>query len=216
MAKYYGSNFGTLRGKIGDAVARKWRSLRVAAAYNPLPANPRTSAQTANRMKFAGMSETAKGFAEIVKLGLSAICAGTPLPPRCMFIHKNLNYFHFSEGSFSVDYAELTVASGSLYGAHVGTPTFLNPYEVAATITNTTGYPGTDANDKVYLAVFSPEAGFGILSDPKLRNDQDITCAVPEEWVGQRVHVWAFTVGDGDDNKGQVSDSVYLGSGTIS
>jgi len=38
---------------------------------------------------------------------------------------------------------------------------------------------------------------------------------LPGAWTGMTVHVYGFTLGDGDENKGEVSDSSYIGTGII-
>jgi hypothetical protein len=116
-----------------------------------------------------------------------------------------------------VDYTEIKIAEGSLPEVLFGNASFAEPLQVAVPMSDTTGIEGADAHDKVYIFAYSPEAGAGVISDGRnTRADESISVNVPAYWNGHRVHVWGFTIGNGIDNKGVISNSRYLGSGTIS
>jgi hypothetical protein len=51
MAKYNGSAFGSLSGKLGNAVAAKWKGIDTARSYNSQPSNPNSPAQQVQRGK---------------------------------------------------------------------------------------------------------------------------------------------------------------------
>ncbi len=68
----------------------------------------------------------------------------------------------------------------------------------------------------IFVIVYSPVAGAGVMGDVVTRADEAVKALVPAYWNGHRVHVWGFAVGAGPDNQGVISESRYLGSGTIS
>lgn len=217
MAIYFAGYLSPIRNKLGNAVGRKWRTLDVLSVYNGRPRNPRTNAQQLNRTRFGAIANLARSFNAAVKLGFKAICEGTPVPERSMFIKKNWGCVHAdTPDQATFDYTEMVCAEGSLPEAGFGAASFADPLSVEVPLTDTTSAEGTDPRDKVYLFVYSPEATAGKLGDVKVRSDESIACNVPSTWVGHRVHAWGFAIGAGPDNKGITSNSRYLGSGTIS
>lgn len=217
MAIYFAGYLSPIRNKLGNAVGRKWRTLDVLSVYNGRPRNPRTQKQQLNRTRFGAIANLAMSFNSAVKVGFSGICAGNPIPERSMFIRKNWGCVDASEpGTATFDYTEIVCAAGPLPEAGFGAASFAEPLSVEVPLTDNSAQDGADARDKVYLFVYSPEAKAGKLGEVKQRADETIACNVPSTWVGHRVHVWGFAVGNGTDNKGIISNSRYLGSGTIS
>lgn len=218
MAIYNAGYLSPIRKKLGNAVGRKWRTLDVLAVYQPFVSNPNTEAQQLVRTRFGACATLSNAFKRALLLGFAGICKGTKVPERSMFIKKNwANIRCDTPGAATVDYTELVIAEGSLPEVLFGNVSFAEPLQVACPMTDTTGVDGADARDKVYMFVYSPEAGAGIVSDGRnTRADESISVNVPAYWNGHRVHVWGFAIGNGIDNKGVISDSRYLGSGTIS
>ena len=217
MAIYFAGYLSPIRNKLGNAVGRKWRTLDVLAVYNGRPRNPRTSAQQTQRAKFGFIATMARAFAPAVDLGFKAVCDGTPIPQRSMFIKKNIPLVDASDiTSPVVDYTEVVIAEGGLPEASFGAASFADPLSVEVSMTDTSDTPGADARDKVYLFVYDPTSKSGILSAPKVRADEAVAVNVPATWNGHRVNAWGFAIGGGTDNMGVVSNSSYLGAGTIS
>ena len=218
MAIYNAGYLSPIRKKLGNAVGRKWRTLDVLAVYQPFVSNPNTSAQQMVRGRFAMAAKLAMAFARALELGFAGICKGTKVPQRSMFIKKNWDKITAtSPSSITADYTEMVVAQGALPEVLFGSASFTEPLQVAVSMTDTTGIEGADSHDKVYLLVYSPEAGAAVFSDGRnTRADESASVNVPAYWNGHRVHVWGFAVGAGTDNMGVISNSRYLGSGTIS
>jgi hypothetical protein len=218
MAIYNAGYLSPIRKKLGNAVGRKWRTLDVLAVYQPFVSNPNTEAQRLVRTRFGAAASLSNVFKRALLLGFAGICKGTKVPERSMFIRKNWECIHAdTPGAATVDYTEIKIAEGSLPEVLFGNASFAEPLQVAVPMSDTTGIEGADAHDKVYIFAYSPEAGAGVISDGRnTRADESISVNVPAYWNGHRVHVWGFTIGNGIDNKGVISNSRYLGSGTIS
>ena len=218
MAIYNAGFLSPIRKKLGNAVGRKWRTLDVLAVYQPFVSNPNTEAQQLVRTRFGAAASLSNAFKRALLLGFAGICKGTKVPERSMFIKKNWSHIMAdTPGAATVDYTELVIAEGTLPEVLFGNASFAEPLQVEVPLTDTTGIDGADAHDKVYMFVYSPEAGAGIVSDGRnTRADESMAVNVPAYWNGHRVHVWGFAIGNGIDNKGVISNSRYLGSGTIS
>lgn len=217
MAIYFAGYLSPIRNKLGNAVGRKWRTLDVLSVYNGRPRNPRTTAQQLNRTKFGAAASIARAFDNALKIGFKPQCDGTAIPERSMFIKKNYNAFVCdTPGAATVEYSSLVLAEGNLPMASFGSARFTNPLAVDVDVTDSSSLPGALETDKIVLFVYSPEAGAGMLSTEKVRDDDAIAVNVPTQWNGHRVHVWGLTYGaPNTDNAGKVANSSYLGSGTI-
>ena len=218
MAVISSNNLGRLKKKSGPNVFRKWRNLQVMGVYTSEVSNPRTQAQVLNRIRLGGAASVARGFSSPAKIGLEAICAGTKVPQRSMFIKLNIgNVTPDVGGSYSVDYEMIILSKGNLPDINFGNATFENPLEVDVPISDNATSIGSNQSDIAYVFVYSPEAREGILKQGT-RSSQSLAIQVPAYWNGHRVHVYGFGKGaDANEiNPRALSNSRYLGSGTIS
>lgn len=205
-------------GKVGTVVGSFWKGLPVMRAYKRSTRDANTNAQQLIRTRFAAITGLASSFLYAIRMGFKQVARSRKMTEGDIFVKKNWGCIQCdTPGACTVDYTELVIAEGSLPEVLFGNASFAEPLQVAVPMTDTTGVIGADAHDKVYLFVYSPEAGAGIISDGRnTRADANASVNVPAYWNGHRVHVWGFAIGNGPDNKGIVSDSRYLGSGTIS
>lgn len=217
MAIYFAGYLSPIRNKLGNAVGRKWRTLDVLSVYNGRPRNPRTAAQQAQRSKFGFIAGIARQFAAAAELGFKPLCDGTPIPQRSMFIKKNIESVDMTDPTTpTIDTSSIVIAEGALPEADFGNPSFSDPLSVKVPMTDTSDLPGASVQDKVFIFVWDREANAGILSAPKEREAASIEVTVPTIWNGHRVYVYGFTVGGNGETKGMVSNSRFLGSGSIS
>ena len=205
-------------GKVGTVVGSFWKGLPVMRAYKRSTKDANTNAQQLIRTRFAAITSLASAFLYAVRLGFKQAARSKKITETDLFVKLNWECIHAdTPGAATCDYTELKIAQGSLPEVLFGNVSFAEPLQVAVPMTDTSGVIGADSHDIVYLFVYSPEAGAGIISDGRnTRADESAAVNVPAYWNGHRVHVWGFAIGNGTDNKGIISDSRYLGSGTIS
>ena len=216
MAIYYASNFGTMRKKVGDGVTRRWRGLKVVAAYNPNPKNPQTDSQQANRGKFGTLSEFARCLANAIDTAMTYQLRNSKVFPRAWFMKTNKGIVTPSGSGFVVTYADAKISKGTLPGVIFGSPDFDTPEQVEVSFVSNEQLDGTSLDDRVYIAVYNPTAEAAVLSAPVKRSAQSISVMVPSVWGGNAVHVYGFTMSEATDVDVKVSDSMYIGTGTIS
>lgn len=219
MAIITANNLGRLKKKSGPNVFRKWRNLQVMGVYNSEVRNPNTTAQRLVRLSFGSAARIAAAFSMAIMVGFENVCKSTKVPQRGFFVKENWGCFNSDiSGSVTVDYEDLVISRGNLPQILFGNATFENPLEVDVAITSNAADPGCSADDIAYVFVYSPEAGAGVLSNSKKRGDVSVAINVPASWNGHRVHVYGFAKGadTNDINAGNLSDSMYLGAGTIS
>ena len=186
-------------------------------AYKRQIHDANSEAQQIVRTRFGTINSLAGAFVSAIRIGFAEIARRKHTTEGNVFVQENWhNVQSDTPGSATVDYAEFVIARGNLPEASFGSPVFSEPLEVSCTMSDTSDMIGADAEDLVYIFVYSPEASAGVLGDVQKRADSSITANVPAYWNGHRVHVWGFAVGNGTDNAGVISNSRYLGSGTIS
>ena len=228
MSKNTQGYMGPQIGKLGPAVGSLWKGRQVYRGYNPFVKNPNTEKQQLVRTRFSALNSLMNSLGAAVNLGYSHLADTPRTLTRALFIKHNWDFVHATvPGTATVDYDDLQVAKGNLANVFYGSPDFSTPLTVAVPVTgpnDTSTLCGQD--DRVILLVHSPEAAASILAEGH-RDDASLTVQVPSQWVGQRVHLYGFTLSTesepwyNPDCAATVypkmpSDSLYLGSGTIS
>ena len=204
-------------GKVGTVIGSFWKGIPVMRAYKRVVTQRNTESQQLVRTRFAAIGSLAGAFLSAIRIGLKEVARKQRLTEGDVFVQRNWEHVHAdTPGSASIDYSELQIADGHLPEASFGAPSFTNPLEVDVSMSSTTDMIGADADDEVYLFVYSTEAGAGMLGTTAKRSDNQVKANVPAYWNGHRVHVWGFAKGAGTQNAGTLSKSRYLGSGTIS
>lgn len=216
MAIISSNNLGRIRKKSGPNTFRKWRTETVMAVYTSSVRNPNTEAQQLVRSRFSAISVLARGFKAAYKVGFKAVTDGTKTPPRAYFVKVNWGRVHSdTPGSATIDYEDLVISNGSLPQVVAGAVTATNPLQVDIALNDDATAIGSDPADEVFAVVYNPTTKSAVMSPAILRVEESIGVRVPSSWNGNRVHVYLFAVGGGDLNKGETSNSQYLGSVTI-
>lgn len=216
MAIYNAGYLSPFKNKLGNAVGRKWRTLDVIAVYNGTPRNPNTQAQQLVRTRMTALSKLAAVCSAYIKAGFFATCDGTKVPPRAKFIKENWEAVQASApGTTVVSWADLMLSTGGLPTPAIGTPDFSNPNEVECTNTDNSDAPGADSHDIIYFGAFDAADRAFLGAETITRSDASVKIEFTQWWNGRTVHLYAFAVGDGNDNKGMTSETVYVGSGTV-
>lgn len=213
------------KNKLGNGVGRRWRNLNVIAEYNGTPRNPRTTEQRKQRAVFSVLSNLSRAFKSTLGDSLGGICEGTKTFPRAKFISLNHGVATAATpDSVNVVYGDIVVARGGVPPASFGAPQFDTPQTVEVGFgTNAfkAAYPNANPADlKCRLVVFCIDAELAVFGDTA----GDLNTAsvlVPNYWNGMKVHVYGYLRYVGDDmpeyglKKGDVSDSIYIGTGNI-
>lgn len=221
MAKYRLGVMGTFKNKVGIVVGRKWRNINVMSAYQGDVKNPNTSKQQLVRKKFGTLSSLAASFSKPVRYGYAGVCAGTKVPQRCAFIKQNYDGDAVEvtlPDTIVVDYTLIEVSKGSHVEPSFGSPSFDDPLTVEVAFGYEIIPDFSKSTDKVTLVVHNPSDGRVIMAQAAASAGK-VTCAVPNAWNGETVHVWGFVI-DGDveglpTDATQVSNSHYIGNGSI-
>ena len=218
MALYQKGILGDFWNKVGTVVGRKWyRGKFAMASYAKRVSNPNTEAQQLWRARFAAAGELGTAMLAGINIGLLGQRKRRVSTALGEFVKLNLpNIQAATPDSVSIDYTGIIVATGHGTPVQFNAPDFNNPQQASVTFDPLDEYPYVDDNDEVYVLVYCPDAKQAVLSMPINRSVGRVTVNVPSFWSGMKVHMWGWTVGQGIDNKGRISNSSYLGSGNIS
>ena len=204
-------------GKVGTVVGSFWKGKPVMRAYKRQISDADSEAQQLVRTRFGAITSLAGAFHSAIILGFKEVAKRKKWTEGDIFVNENWGAVSAdTPGAAVAAYSEMIIAKGNLPEAQFGAASFADPLNVEVPMTDSSGVIGADSHDNVYLFVYSPEAGAGMLSHAANRSDASIALGVPAYWNGHRVHVWGFAIGAGTDNKGVISNSRYLGAGTIS
>lgn len=199
-------------GKVGTVVGSFWKGKPVMRGYKRQIRDAHTEAQQLVRTRFAAINSLSSAFLSAIRIGFAETARSRRTTEGNVFVKLNWDFVHAdSPGSATVDYTDLALSKGNLPAILFGNASFSTPNTVVVAISDPASAIGADPEDLAYIFVYSPEDGSGVLAAPKMRSDSEITCGVPDYWAGQRVHVYGFGLGV----EGNVSDSRYIGSGTI-
>ena len=204
-------------GKVGTVVGAFWKGKPVMRAYKRQIRDLNSEAQQLVRTRFAAINSLSAAFLSAIRIGFAEVARRKRSTEGNVFVQENWSFVHAdTPGSATVDFSELKIAKGSLPEVEFGSPKFDTPLTVEVPIAAGDVPIGADSSDLVFMFVYSPEAGQGLLSEAVTRGDESVVLTVPGYWNGHRVHLWGFAVGGGHDDAGVISNSRYLGSGDIS
>lgn len=113
MARYSGSPFGKISGKLGEVVGASWKGIKVVRTYQPVVGNPRTLPQRMQRAKFRELSALGKAMGTILKLGFRNYTQS--LTAQNVFMSRNKDATTgATPETIMVDGPEIIVSDGDL------------------------------------------------------------------------------------------------------
>ena len=207
------------KNRIGTVVGRRWRAgLWTMNSYQGQVKNPRTEAQEIQRMRFAAAGRLGSAFLDCIDVSLYYFLRHHPTTQVGEFVKRNLEHITATSlDSMNVDYSGMTVCEGPLPTVGFNAPNFDTPGHVSVSFNANLDYGSASADDKVFIFVYCPDAGAGVLSEAVARNEGSAKVKVPDMWNGLKVHIWGFVYSDKKNRKrpNSVSTSQYCGSGMI-
>lgn len=204
-------------GKVGTVIGSFWKGIPVMRAWQRKAKGGNSDSQQLIRARFSALGSLASEFLPVLRMGMAGVASRHRYTEVDAFVSKNWDAAHATvPGSATVDYADLVVAEGNLPKVYFGTPHFDTAQTVEVSFVAGSEASGADPSDSVYLFAYCPDIDEGMLSEAVARSSQRATLTVPSHWNGLTVHVWGLTVGGSLTNKGNVSDSSYVGTGDIS
>ncbi|ARV08257.1 hypothetical protein BTO05_00865 [Winogradskyella sp. PC-19] len=211
MGKIAQGILGGLSGKVGNIVGGSWKGIDYIRIKPSSVANPRTEGQVNQRNKFTITLEYLQATKDFIKIGYKAFATKKTEFNAAMSYVLN-NAVGGIAPNFTIDYSLALLSRGSLSGVLNGTTDLATPGQVSFDWDDNSAEGNANVTDKAMVLVYNPSKKESIsILDGAVRTVGSQVVTIPNTYAGDTVELFmAFVSADGT----QVSNSVYLGSGT--
>ena len=208
MAKIDQGILGGYSGRIGGVVGYYRMGKWCVRAYQPTINDAKTEAQLQQRSVFKAMIQFAARHLEPMRLGMRQAARQEELTECNYFIRHNCKHFKHIDGTVQVDYASLQYSAGTLPGVGFTALRVDGGVRVEVDYEPNRRSSRAKMDDRVYVYACAPALGTGILCAPAARKAKRLAFVLPDQWAGQEVHFYGFTLAA----DGSASPTTYLGT----
>jgi hypothetical protein len=211
MGKIAQGILGGFSGKVGTVVGGRWKNIDYIRAKPISVANPRTPGQVNQRNRFAITLEYLQPNLGFIQKGYKAYAVGKTEFNAAMSYVLN-NAIAGTAPNFSVDYSLALLSRGSLPGVLNGATDLATAGQVTFSWDDNSTGINANPTDQAMVLVYNPSKKESIaILDGADRTTGTQVVTIPDGYAGDTVELFmAFVTPNGN----QVSNSVYLGSGT--
>ena len=212
MGKISQGILGGLSGKVGNVIGGNWKGIDYLRIKPSSVANPKTEGQVNQRNKFTISLEYLQANKDFIKLGYKAFATKKTEFNAAMSYVLN-NGISGSAPNFSVDYSLALLSRGSLSSPMNGSVDLSTANQVTFNWDDNSTDGNANTSDKAMVLAYNPSKKESIyILDGAQRSTTSQTLALPISYTGDTIQLFmAFITEDGKT----VSNSVYLGSGTV-
>lgn len=202
---------GGISGKVGTVVGASWKGIDYIRSKPASVANPRTEGQVNQRNRFSAALEYLQPNLGFVKVGYKGYAVKKTAFNAAMSYTLN-NAITGTAPNFSVDYSLALLSRGALSEPLNASTNLNTPGQVEFFWDDNSDEGNASATDKAMLLVYNPtkKASVAILGGPQRDAGSEVV-SIPSLYSGDTVELFMAFV-SADNN--QVSNSIYLGSGT--
>jgi hypothetical protein len=211
MGKIAQGILGGLSGKVGNIVGGSWKGIDYIRIKPSSVANPRTEGQVNQRNKFTITLEYLQATKDFIKIGYKSFATKKTEFNAAMSYVLN-NAVGGIAPNFTIDYSLALLSRGPLSGVLNGTTDLATAGQVSFDWDDNSAEGNASVTDKAMVLVYNPSKKESIsILDGADRTVGSQVVTIPNTYAGDTVELFmAFVSADGT----QVSNSVYLGSGT--
>jgi hypothetical protein len=211
MGKIAQGILGGLSGKVGNIIGGSWKGIDYIRIKPSSVANPRTEGQVNQRNKFTVTLEYLQPNKEFLKVGYKSFATKKTEFNAAMSYVLN-NAVGGVAPNFTVDYANALLSRGSLSTALNPTTDLSTAGQASFAWDDNSLEGNANTTDKSMVLVYNPSKKESMyILDGAIRTVGSQTVTLPGTYAGDTVELFiAFVSADGT----QVSNSLYLGSGT--
>jgi hypothetical protein len=211
MGKIAQGILGGLSGKVGNIVGGSWKGIDYIRIKPSSVANPRTEGQVNQRNKFTITLEYLQATKDFIKIGYKSFATKKTEFNAAMSYVLN-NAVGGIAPNFTIDYSLALLSRGPLSGVLNGTTDLATAGQVSFDWDDNSAEGNANVTDKAMVLVYNPSKKESIsILDGADRTVGSQVVTIPNTYAGDTVELFmAFVSADGT----QVSNSVYLGSGT--
>lgn len=217
MGKLSRGILGPIVGKVGNVIGSTWKGINYLRAMPTSVYNPRTPLQLSQRARFLTVLNFLKPILAFIKFGYQAYAIRKSAFNAAMsyFLHNAVTGIF---PDFSIDFTKALVTRGNLRpvdDVSLSAPTTLQ-LQLDWDPSDELG----DPNDRIMVLVYNDAKGLSRYNlGSAIREDGFVTVTMPEDFLGDQVHVWVSTTSLPDltstSSASTISDSTYAGSITV-
>ena len=211
MGKIAQGILGGLSGKVGNIIGGSWKGIDYIRIKPSSVANPRTEGQVNQRNKFTIALEYLQATKDFIKIGYKSFATKKTEFNAAMSYVLN-NAVGGIAPNFTIDYSLALLSRGPLSGVLNPTTDLTTAGQVSFDWDDNSAEGNANVTDKAMVLVYNPSKKESIsILDGADRTVGSQMVTIPNTYAGDTVELFmAFVSADGT----QVSNSVYLGSGT--
>ena len=213
MGKIGRGILGGVSGKVANVVGSRWKGIDYIRAKPQSVANPRTLLQVNQRTKFALVLRFLQPNLNFIKIGYKNYAVKKSQFNSAMSYILN-NAITGVSPAFEIDYSMALLSRGNLAGALNPVFDLPTPGQVQFSWDDNSAEGNALATDKVMVVAFNPLKGESVyLTEGAARADLSQTVIIPNSYSGDELHMFISFM---NFEETQLSNSIYIGSGTAS
>ena len=211
MGKISQGILGGLSGKVGNVIGGSWKGIDYIRIKPTSVANPRTPGQVNQRNKFSATIEFLQPNKEFLNVGYKAFAIKKTAFNSAM---SNVlsNAITGTAPNFIVDYSLALLSKGNLSTPLNGSVDLATANQVTFNWDDNSAEGNADTTDKSMVLAYNPSKKESIyILDGAARSITSQLLTLPTSYSGDTIQLFMAFVSE----NGVVSNSVYLGSGTV-
>ena len=202
-----------LRGQYTNVVGARWKGIDYIRAKPQSVANPRTLLQVNQRTKFALVLRFLQPNLNFIKIGYKNYAVKKSQFNSAMSFILNNAIIGVSP-DFEIDYSLALLSRGNLAGALNPVFDLTTPGQVQFSWDDNSTDGNALATDKVMVVAYNPLKGESVyLTEGATRADLSQTVIIPNSYAGDDLQLFISFM---NAEETQLSNSIYIGSGTAS
>lgn len=213
MGKIGRGILGGVSGKLANIVGARWKGIDYIRAKPQSVANPRTQLQVNQRTKFALVLRFLQPNLNFVKIGYKNFAVKKSQFNSAMsFILNNAITGNYPD--YLIDYTVALLSRGNLATALNPQFAVSIPGQVKFTWEDNSTNGNAQATDKAMVVVYNPAKGESVyITEGATRADLTQTVIIPSNYSGDDIEMF---ISFKNAEETQLSNSIYIGSGTAS
>lgn len=214
MGKIGKGILGGVSGKVANVIGGNWKGIDYLRSKPQSVANPRTVLQVNQRTKFALVLRFLQPNLSFVKIGYKNFAVKQSQFNSAMSYILNNAIVGTDPTDFAIDYSFALLSRGTLSGALNPVFDLSTPGQVQFGWDDNSNEGNALATDKVMVVIFNPLKGESVLiTDGATRADLSQTVVIPNSYAGDDLQLF---ISFKNAEETQLSNSIYIGSGTAS
>lgn len=213
MGKIGRGILGGVSGKVANVVGSRWKGIDYIRAKPQSVANPRTLSQVNQRTKFSLVLRFLQPNLNFIRIGYKNYAVKKSQFNSAMSYVLN-NAITGVSPDFEIDYSLALLTRGNLSGALNPIFDLTTPGQVEFSWDDNSTEGNALATDKVMVVVYNPTKGESVyLTEGAARTDLSQIVSIPNSYSGDELHMFISFM---NFEETQLSNSIYIGSGTAS